>query len=216
MSGDREGESSSPPILASLRQPPQSVHSQTNFGRFTGAQSLHIPTADRRLIPEILLLVLGILLILYNFGVIGAWSWASVYWLLLLTGVGVRWVVDPNSRGVGVAAIIVGSIFELSKLGILDLTINHLLRYWPLILVAVGLNILIRHRARGGWVGGVIVLTLGIIFQIQQLGWLNISVWRLWPIPTDRLGALHAPQSSRKAKTSPRDLRPLSFRQKDR
>ena len=147
-----------------------------------------MPTVDRRLIPGILLVVLGILLILSNFGVIDAWSWAHEYWPLLLVGVGMLWVIDPSSRGLGVAAIIIGSVFELSKLGILDISVHDLRRYWPLLLVAVGLNILIRHRARGGWVGGVIVLALGIVFQVQQLGWANIPIWQLWPVVLIALG----------------------------
>ncbi len=147
-----------------------------------------MPHIDRRLVPGILLLVLGTLLILNNFGVIDAWSWADRYWPLLLIGVGILWAIDPNNRGLGVAAIIIGSLFELSRLGVLEINLYHLQLYWPLIVVAVGFNILIRHRARGGWVGGVIVLALGVIFQIQQLGWVNIAIWQLWPIVLIALG----------------------------
>ncbi len=135
-----------------------------------------MPTVDRRFLPGILLVVLGILLILNNFGVLDAWSWVSRYWPLLLVGAGTLW------------AIIIGSVFELSALGILDIGIYDLRRFWPLILVAAGLNILIRHRARGGWVGGVVVLTLGVVFQVQQLGWASIPIWQLWPLVLIALG----------------------------
>ena len=147
-----------------------------------------MPTVDRRFLPGILLVVLGILLILNNFGVLDAWSWVSRYWPLLLVGAGTLWAIDPNSRGLGVAAIIIGFVFELSALGILDIGIYDLRRFWPLILVAAGLNILIRHRARGGWVGGVVVLTLGVVFQVQQLGWASIPIWQLWPLVLIALG----------------------------
>ena len=141
-----------------------------------------MPTFDRKLIPGLLLLLLGIFLILDNFGVIDAWDWASGHWPLLLIGIGILWVIDPRTRGLGVAAVVVGSVFELSRWGFLNVSFQDLRRFWPLILVVVGLKILIQDRSAGRWSLGVIVLTLGVVFQLEQLDWMHIELWRLWPV----------------------------------
>ena len=159
-----------------------------------------MPTFDRRLIPGVLFLTAGILLILHNFKVFDVWAWGARYWPLLVIGVGVLWAIDSQTRGLGVACVVIGSVFQASKLGILEISFEDLARFWPLILIAIGLNLLIRHRGSGRWGGGVILLTLGVVFQLEQLGWTNIPLWQLWPVALIGIGLamLHRALQARK------------------
>jgi len=137
--------------------------------------------AARGMIPGLIVLLFGVLFLLHNFGFLRFWD-LRLYWPLVLIAAGGYWFLDPKSRGFGIAAVGVGVAFQASNLGLIR--ISDLFDFWPLILIVVGISLLINKKARaqGDWVGGTIVLTLGVVFQLQELDWLNVSIRRLWPV----------------------------------
>jgi hypothetical protein len=93
------------------------------------------------------ILVLGVILILDNFGVIDG-SVLAPYWSLLLVVVGISHLVGPNSvrkLGWGLSWIAVGAIILLNNLGVIAVGSQIL---WPLVLVILGLNLVIRGSRR--------------------------------------------------------------------
>jgi hypothetical protein len=88
------------------------------------------------------ILVLGVILILDNFGVIDGRVLAP-YWSLLLVMVGVSHLVGPTSArklGWGLSWIAVGAIILLNNLGVIAVGAQIL---WPLVLVILGVNLVI-------------------------------------------------------------------------
>lgn len=80
--------------------------------------------------------------------------------------------------------IILGAVFLLSNLGVLDENIwDNIWRYWPVLLIAIGLDGLFR---RNEIAGPVFMIGLGILFLLSSAGWIGWQswnlLWRLWPI----------------------------------
>lgn len=138
-------------------------------------------TALRGIIPGLIVLGVGVLFLLHNLDVV-RFGEVRIYWPLLVIAGGVYWVLDPKSRAVGIAALLVGVAFQASNLGFIR--IADLFQFWPLILVAVGIHLLLQDKARqqGEWMTGALLLTLGMIFQLQELHLFGASIWRLWPL----------------------------------
>lgn len=113
----------------------------------------------------LLLIALGLLFLLNNFGVLtgNIWDFVATFWPLLL----IVWGLDAGLRRngiVGPALLIgVGVVFQLSNLGYLALDVwIAIIRLWPVLLVAIGLDIVIGHRRSPWWslLGLVLVLAL--------------------------------------------------------
>ncbi len=80
--------------------------------------------------------------------------------------------------------ILIGALFLMNNLGIIDnVTWDSIWQLWPLIFVAIGLDSLLR---RSEIVGPVIMFSLGGVFLLGNIGWLNWNawdaLWRLWPL----------------------------------
>jgi hypothetical protein len=91
--------------------------------------------------------VLGVVLILDNFGVFDA-SVLAPWWPLLLVVVGVSHLVGPSSAGKvgwGLSWIAVGAIILLDNLGVIAVGIGVL---WPVVLVIIGANLVFRRTRR--------------------------------------------------------------------
>ena len=91
--------------------------------------------------------LLGVILILDNFGLIDA-SRLAPYWPLLLIVVGVSHLVGPSSAGKigwGLSWIAVGAIILLNNLGVIAVGIGVL---WPVVLVILGSNLVFRGARR--------------------------------------------------------------------
>jgi hypothetical protein len=138
-------------------------------------------TALRGIIPGLIVLAVGVLFLLHNLDVV-RFGEVRIYWPLLLIAGGVHWALDPKSRAVGIVAVLAGVAFQASNLGYIK--IGDLFHFWPLILVAFGVHLLLQERAhkQGEWMTGALVLTLGMIFQLQELHLFGASIWRLWPL----------------------------------
>jgi hypothetical protein len=138
-------------------------------------------SAVRGIIPGLIVLAVGVLFLLHNFDVV-QFGEVRIYWPLLVVAGGLYWVLDPKSRAVGIVALLVGVAFQASNLGFIR--IGDLLDFWPLILVALGIHLLLSEKARkqGDWMTGALVLTLGVIFQLQELSLFSVSIGRMWPV----------------------------------
>ena len=91
--------------------------------------------------------VLGVVLILDNFGVIDDSAFAP-WWPLLLMVVGVSHLVGSASArkiGWGLSWIAVGAIILLNNLGVIAIGIEVL---WPVVLVILGVNLVFRGARR--------------------------------------------------------------------
>ncbi len=91
--------------------------------------------------------VLGIILMLDNFGVIDGTALAP-YWPVLLIVVGLSHLIGPASTRKtfwGLSWIAVGAIILLNNLGVIAVGIAVL---WPVILVILGVNLLMRGIRR--------------------------------------------------------------------
>ncbi len=101
-------------------------------------------TQGRLLIGFILVLV-GIYLLLNNFGLVPftlphtLFSWPSLLVLIGLVMVGTK-----ESKSGGFTLIIIGIVFLLPKL--FEVTMDEILQFWPLIFVFIGIGILFRHN----------------------------------------------------------------------
>ncbi len=85
--------------------------------------------------------------------------------------------------------------FVLITIGILFLLIeNHVLesfniwRLWPMILVIVGTAKLMQ-RTSAGTVPGIILISLGVIFELSEFGYLPVRPDNLWPLILVAAGA---------------------------
>ena len=84
--------------------------------------------------------VLGVVLILDNFGVIDGGGLAP-YWPVLLIVLGISHLVGPSTArklGWGLSWIAVGAIILLNNLGVIAVGIQIL---WPVVLVILGANL---------------------------------------------------------------------------
>lgn len=113
----------------------------------------------------LLLIAVGLLFLLNNFGMLtgNLWDLIAKFWPILL----IVWGLDAVVRREGIVGptllIGVGAVFLLSNLGYLALDVwIAIIRLWPILLVAIGLDIAIGHRRSPWWslVGLVAVLAL--------------------------------------------------------
>lgn len=101
----------------------------------------------------------------------------------------IRWSAAGHRRGRGQ---LVGA-FVLITIGILFLLIeNHVLenfniwRLWPMILVFVGAAKLTQRTSTGL---GITMISLGVIFQLSEFGYLPFRPYNLWPLILVAAGA---------------------------
>lgn len=140
-----------------------------------------LATALRGIIPGLIVLAVGVLFLLHNLDIV-RFGEVRIYWPLLVVAAGLNWVLYPKSRTLGIVAVLAGAAFQASNFGLIR--IGDLFQFWPLILVALGVHLLLQEKARkqGEWMTGALMLTLGIIFQLQELSVFGASIWRLWPV----------------------------------
>ena len=113
----------------------------------------------------LLLIAIGLLFLLSNFGVLrgDAWELILKMWPVLL----IVWGLDSVYRREGIVGPVlligVGSVFLLSNLGFLALNVwGAIIKLWPILLVAIGVDIAVGHRRSPVWslVGLLIVLAM--------------------------------------------------------
>jgi predicted membrane protein len=87
----------------------------------------------------LLLILFGILFLLHQMGRLDFGDVISDFWPLILVLAGISHIVNNNFRNVrgGVLLIIIGGLFQLSKLEILSRSAWHYI--WPVLIILVGL-----------------------------------------------------------------------------
>lgn len=94
-----------------------------------------------RLIGGTLLLILGVLFALQNFGMVRAGHLGD-YWPLLLVWVGLSRMFGSrrgNHFASGVVLLLLGVFFQLDRL---DMIVVPIHQFWPLLLIAVGFGLI--------------------------------------------------------------------------
>ncbi|KUO63790.1 MAG: hypothetical protein APF84_09220 [Gracilibacter sp. BRH_c7a] len=82
----------------------------------------------------------------------------------------------------GVIIILLGVMLLLNSTGIVEVNIGYLIsNFWPMILIIIGTFVLLTNPASK--IGGIITLTIGIVFQLKNLGYFDIFQYiSLWPV----------------------------------
>jgi predicted membrane protein len=83
----------------------------------------------------------------------------------------------PPGMAAGLILIAVGTLFLLGHMGLVDT--GRLWKFWPLIIVVVGLVKFFKERSQ---VGGAITIVIGVLLQLNQLGYLRLSWGSVWPL----------------------------------
>jgi predicted membrane protein len=83
----------------------------------------------------------------------------------------------PPGLAGGLILIGLGTLFLLGHMGIVDA--GRLWKFWPLVIVVVGLVKFFKERSQ---VGGAITIVIGVLLQLNQLGYLQLSWGSLWPL----------------------------------
>ena len=86
----------------------------------------------------LLVLGLGLVWLLHNFGMIGDRTWEIIFsWQMLLIAIGVINVSNDSSRGIGWILIAIGGFFMVSDIYNLPMSFEHV--FWPALLIMIGL-----------------------------------------------------------------------------
>lgn len=115
---------------------------------------------------------------------------------------------------VGAMFILVGLLFSLDNLGVLDA--GRFWNYWPLILIVIGLAKVLAPRESGQHSVGVVLIVLGVFFQLQMLAWINWGFHEIWPLILVLIGGSLIWRSLRRRRDGPAvssapDLSELAF-----
>ena len=79
----------------------------------------------------------------------------------------------------GLLIIVVGVLFTLQNVGVLDA--REYLHYWPLGLIAIG-GLKLWQRRSGGAFAGLLFITAGAWLLLESLEIVTVSLWELWPV----------------------------------
>jgi hypothetical protein len=80
----------------------------------------------------------------------------------------------------GALLVLVGALLGLQNLGVLQA--GRIGDYWPLVLVWIGLVRMLGPGRSRHFASGVVVLLLGILLQLDRLGFLQLELADLWPV----------------------------------
>jgi len=89
---------------------------------------------------------------------------------------------------VGALLVLVGLLFTLDNLGVLDA--GRVFEFWPLILVAVGALKVLQPREDGQRALGVGLIAFGLFLQLQMLAVVDWSFGDIWPVLLLFLGGI--------------------------
>jgi predicted membrane protein len=94
----------------------------------------------------------------------------------------------------GMGIILIGVIFLLGNLDIIDR--HDYLRFWPVILILVGITYLIHSQNSSGRVWGIILAFIGTGFLLDNLYFIDFSLWDYWPLILVFVGIMMIVKSS--------------------
>jgi uncharacterized membrane protein HdeD (DUF308 family) len=102
-------------------------------------------------------------------------------------------MTDPGEGGRasaligGALLLIVGALLVVQNFGLVEA--GSLSDYWPLFLVWVGARRMFGPNRREHFISGAVLLCLGVLLQLDQLGWTGVSIGDLWPVFLVAVGA---------------------------
>ena len=99
---------------------------------------------DRRLLTGLLLILVGLVLALDNFGFIPWELWYLTSWKTLIIVIGVFLIISSKNKVAGTIMILVGGFFLARE--IFDLWHYGWRDLWPFILIFIGILIIVRKR----------------------------------------------------------------------
>ena len=103
-----------------------------------GNPAVHHGMKRKSLTFGLIVLGLGLVWLLHNFGMIGDRAWEIIFsWQMLLIAIGVINISNDSSRGIGWILIAIGGFFMVSDIYDLPTSFRHV--FWPALLIIVGL-----------------------------------------------------------------------------
>jgi predicted membrane protein len=83
----------------------------------------------------------------------------------------------------GVFLIVIGIVVLLEHMGVIE---RYLIsKYWPLLLIALGISRMLVVSKR---LFGFLLVSVGVVLQLNKLGWTSFSFRDLWPVALIGLG----------------------------
>jgi predicted membrane protein len=93
---------------------------------------------NKSLVFGLLVLGLGFVWLLHNFGWINDWAWDIIFsWQTLLIAIGIINIANDSSRGMGWILIAIGGFFMVSDIYDLPTSFRHV--FWPALLIIIGI-----------------------------------------------------------------------------
>jgi hypothetical protein len=102
--------------------------------------------------------------------------------------------------------LLVGALLVLQNLGVVSA--GSLGDYWPLLLVWVGLTRMLGPNRAEHFASGAVVLAVGVFFQLDRFGWIDVSIGELWPLFLVAIGAAMIAEGLRGRRTGSTPLPP--------
>lgn len=140
-----------------------------------------------RVIPGLILAAVGVVLLLSNLGLVSLTE-LLVWWPMLLLAFGLHVFFNDRNRLLGLALIGAGALVQLRELELFRIQWRAVQDYWPLLLIVVGLSLILRRGGRDSTAGGVVLTALGAYFLASNFGYVDVPLWRLWPVALIGLG----------------------------
>jgi hypothetical protein len=79
----------------------------------------------------------------------------------------------------GAVLVLIGGLLFLANLGVIERMRPG--DFWPMLLIWVGATRIFAPSRSGHVSSGVLILALGVLFQIDRIGWLDFPMRELWP-----------------------------------
>jgi predicted membrane protein len=81
---------------------------------------------------------------------------------------------------VGAAIIVLGILFLLDNLGIMDA--RYVIHLWPVLLIIIGVLKIIQSRSSSSWIIGAILVFLGTVWTLHRLDIIYYDLHHWWPV----------------------------------
>lgn len=88
----------------------------------------------------------------------------------------------------GVLVIIMGSLFLLDNLDIIDM--HRAFAFWPMVFLVVGIVKLCDTQTRGGTIFGTVMVALGLLMILDRMDLIEFNARTIWPLILIGVGAI--------------------------
>lgn len=138
-------------------------------------------SAGVRVLPGLLILLLGVLLLLDSLDVMSLGS-LVMFWPLVVVAFGIHVATGGGNRILGGLIALVGGALQVENLGWVDVRWRQVWNWWPLVLMVIGILILLKPSKRENLFWGGAFVAVGAFYQGRHLGWFDVDLWALWPV----------------------------------